>query len=114
MAVQDEYPDVPYRGVWGNSTEKEWSSISYEILWNVPYNQYIIIYIYTVGYIPSIDPYDGSYITGYQRIKDTQPDVGPTLFGKYGDLLEFMADWKKEHETSTIQTIGVHGIVSLL
>ena len=36
------------------------------------------------------------------------------FWGIYGDLLEFMAVWKKEHEASTIETIGFHGIVSLL
>ena len=36
------------------------------------------------------------------------------FLGIYGDLLEFMAVWKKEHEASTIETIGFHGIVSLL
>ena len=55
MAVQDEYPDVhrvSYRGVWGNSTEKESSSISYEILWDVPYyNIYIYGWLYPFHYI---------------------------------------------------------------
>ena len=73
----------------------------------------IIIYIYKVGYIPSIISlwtYDGSYITGYQRIKDTQPDVGPTLFGQW--LATRFERWRQHMQRGSMTLLN-NGFPSL-